>query len=373
MPEIEKCQEVQNCHCEEQQRRSNLADIALGTGLPRFSIAVEKLAMTEVEQTIFATIAYYDYFNYPLTAAEIYYYLINFEAKDQKPKTKNTNQNQKTKPPFYEIIKTLDESQDLEKLIGQKNGFCFLAGREEIIKQRLQRKKLADEKFRKSRWILKFISYLPFVRLMMISGTMALGNPYKESDLDLLVVAKSGRIWTARAIITFFALIFGKYRHAGKTKNRLCLNHYITDKSLTVDFGNLYKAQEYLNLLPVSGDLKIYQEFLVANQNWMENYVPSNRDENEPANAENLRFISQSKIFLKIKDFFEWTLGGKFGNWSERFFKKIQIFFIQKNPLSDKPKGRLRYTDDNLVFHPVLIEPEVIERFNKKMEEIVKS
>ncbi len=301
-------------------------------------------------QAIFATIAYYDYFNYPLTTVEVYQYLIKLNIR-----TFN-------KPIFFEILKTLDENESLKKVIGQKNGFYFLAGREEIIKQRLQRKKLADEKFRKSRWILKFISYLPFIRLIMISGTMAISNPYKESDIDLLVVAKPGRIWTARAIITFFALNFGKYRHAGKTKNRLCLNHYITEKSLGIDFRNLYKAQEYLNLLPVSGDLKIYQEFLAANRSWMENYVYFN----ESVHAENLRFISQSKTSLKIKYFFEWLLGGIIGDWLEKFFKKVQIFFIQKNPLSDKPKGRLRYTDDNLVFHPVLIEPEVIERFNKK-------
>lgn len=321
--------------------------------------------LNNLETSIFTTIAYYDYFNYPLTAAEIYYYIINFEVKSPSS-AKATEGKQNLKPSFFEVLKTLDESELLKKNLGRKNGFCFLKGREEIIKQRLQRKKLADEKFRKSRWILKFISYLPFIRLIMISGTMALGNPYKESDLDLLVVAKSGRIWTARAIITFFTLIFGKYRHKDKTKNRLCLNHYITEKSLGIDFGNLYKAQEYLNLLPVSGDLKIYQEFLAANRSWTENYVPSTRDENEPANAENLRFISQSKTSLKIKYFFEWLLGGIIGDWLERFFKKIQIFFIQKNPLSNQPKGRLRYTDDNLVFHPVLIEPEVIERFNKK-------
>lgn len=320
---------------------------------------------TNIERSIFATIAYYDYFNYPLTASEIYYYLINLETKDQKPKTKNTNQNQKTRPAFCEIIKTLGESQNLEKLIGQKNGFYFLRNREEIIASRIRRKKLTDQKFKKSKRILKFLSYLPFTRLVMISGSMSIGNPREESDIDLLIVVKAGRIWTARAIITFFALIFGKYRHTEKTENRLCLNHYITDKSLAIDFGNLYKAQEYLNLIPIAGDLNIYDEFFAANQSWMENYVFTDN-----GNRDNLRTFAQQEAFLKIKYFFEWLLDGKIGDMLEKTFKKIQISFIQKNPLSHRPGGRLRYADDNLVFHPVLVEREIIKKYEEKMAEM---
>ncbi len=209
---------------------------------------------------------------------------------------------------------------------------------------------------------------MPFVRLMMMSGTMAVGNPYKESDIDLLVVAKAGRIWTVRALLTFFALVFGKYRHKRQTKNRLCLNHHITDKSLAIDFGNLYKAQEYLNLIPIAGELKIYDNFLLANQKWMEKYVYCYDFDQR----ENIWTFFPQKIFLKTKRFFEWLFGKTAGDWLEKFFKKIQIFFIQKNPLSNQPEGRLRYTDDNLVFHPVLIEPEVINRFNSKLATLSK-
>lgn len=342
--------------------RDNTETRSLAANRDRVSVELSVV----FEQAIFATIAYYDYFNYPLTTVEVYQYFIKLNSKTSDVLWTSDVQ-ALNKPEFFEILKTLDENESLEKLINQKNGFYFLKGREELIEERVQKKKLTDEKFRKSRWILKFISCLPFTRLIMASGTMALGNPYNDSDIDLLVVAKSGRIWTARAIITFFAIIFGKYRHSGKTQNRLCLNHYITEKSLAIDFGNLYKAQEYLNLIPISGNLKIYNDFLAANRDWMENYVYLNK----LANAQNLRFISQSKISLKIKYFFERLLAGKFGDWLEKYFKKVQTFFIQKNPLSSQAKGRLRYTDDNLVFHPVLIEPEVTERFNKKTKEFL--
>ncbi|MDP3057465.1 MAG: hypothetical protein Q8N37_03020 [bacterium] len=346
-------------------------------------------SISNFERSIFATIAYYDYFNYPLTAGEIYQYLIKpypqchpefisgsikaekrddkilKQVQDDTEQIKNDNlkiQDDNGKLSFSEIIEILDNSTILKKTIEQKNGFYFLRGRKEMIKQRIQSKKLTDQKFKRSKWILKFISYLPFIRLIMISGSTAIGNPQKESDIDLLIVAKYGRIWTARAALTFFTLLFGVYRHTGKTENRLCLNHYITDRSLGIDFGNLYKAEEYLNLLPLSGDLNLYKKFFKENS-WIKNYTYSSSGSLE----KNLRTIPLKGVSLKIKHFFEFLLSGFVGDRFEKYFKKLQVYFIEKNPLTGSPKARIRYNDSNLVFHPVLVEPEVIGKWKEKM------
>jgi len=317
----------------------------------------------ELEQAIFAAIAYYDYFNYPLTAAEIYYYLIKEErVTGDRVSFGRPGLLLLGIPKLSEILEIFDNSAILKKTVDQKNGFYFLAGREEIIKQRIQKKKLADQKFKKIRWILRFIAYLPFIRLVMLSGSTGLGNPLKESDIDLLIVVKHGRIWTARAILTFFALVFGAYRQTGRTQNRLCLNHYLTDKSLSVDFGNLYKAEEYLNLLPLAGDLNIYREFFKKNS-WMKNYVYSASGSLE----NNLRARPPKGWPLKIKYFFEFSLSGLIGDYWEKYLKKFQVYFIEKNPLTKSPDARIRYDDNNLVFHPVLIEPEVIKEWKQKM------
>ncbi len=404
----------------------------------------------ELEQSIFATIAYYDYFNYPLTAGEIYQYLVKINPNDQisnpnqipspneqinyklqiinykqntkykiQTNIKESEQNKKSfchsersdsgvknparmcdpshsreilrqaqddniktqpntkyeisdtkqnlKPIFSEITETLDNSEKLKKTIGRKNGFYFLAGREEIIAARIQKKKLADEKLRKSKWLLKFVSLLPFIKFIAISGSMGIGNPDRKSDIDLLVVAKHDRIWITRAFLTFFALALGAYRHSDKTANRLCLNHYITDESLAIDFGNLYKAQEYLNLFPVSGDIDLYKKFINANAGWLREYIYPNL---EDAGNENLYFIRLGKISSAIKQTAEFLLAGAIGDWLENQFRKIQIYYIQKNPLTNHPHSRIRYTDDNLVFHPILVEPKIIAEWEEKMKKL---
>lgn len=345
-----------------------------------------------MEQAIFATIAYYDHFNYPLTAAEIFQYLIKTNDKKNiiaivpsidgtrgnlvtsaesagllRLRQRADSRNDSGKPAFSEILKILDNSEKLKKALGRKNGFYFLTGREEIIASRIRRKKLTDEKFksagRRTKWILHFISYIPFVRLIMASGTMALGNPGKESDIDLLIAAKHGRIWTTRALLTFFALAFGVYRHKEETENRLCFNHYITDKSLAIDFGNLYKAQEYLNLIPIAGDIKLYGEFLAANREWTKNYVWFT----DTNSISSMRTFQVGGAFLFVKKFFELVLSGKIGDIFEKMVKKFQIYFIEKNPLSSNPSARIKYTDENLVFHPILVEPEIIAEYEEKI------
>lgn len=316
------------------------------------------------EQAIFATIAYYDYFNYPLTAGEIYYYLIKLEGRGWKIEggVKGDEIVQNQKPKLAEIIEILDNSTILKKSIDQKNGFYFLRGRKEILAQRIQKKKLMDQKFKKIKWVLRFIAYLPFVRMVMLSGSMGLGNPLQGSDVDLLVVAKHGRIWTTRAIMTFFTLLFGAYRHTGKTKNRLCLNHYITDKSLGIDFGNLYKAEEYLNLLPLAGDLDIYENFFKENA-WMKDHTYSASGNLQ----KNLRTVPLKGAALKAKNFFESILIGSIGDYFEKHVKNFQVYFIERNPLTKSPHARIRYDDRNLVFHPVLVEPKVIGKWKEKM------
>ncbi len=373
---------------------------------------LQKGEKRDLEKSIFATIAYYDYFNYPLTAGEIYYYLIRLNSKSQalnpnqilnfndqfskifchsernRSEVKNLvdfetvslsngilrfaqddkerAQDNSKKPSFFEIIEILDTSETLKKFIGRKNGFYFLRGREGIIKQRIQKKKLTDQKFKKVKWILRFISYFPFVRLIMLSGSMGLGNPLKESDIDLLVVAKHGRIWTTRAILTFFTLLFGVYRHAGKTENRLCLNHYITDKSLNTNYGNLYEAEEYINLLLLMGDLSIYQEFFKKNA-WIKDYTyfASGCLEN------NLRAIPLKGVSRKMKYFFEFLFVGLVGDFFEKYMKKFQIYFIEKNPLTKNFHARIRYDDNNLVFHPIPKAPEVIGKWEERMAEFI--
>jgi hypothetical protein len=63
---------------------------------------------------------------------------------------------------------------------------------------RRQRQVLCDTKwqaFNKKTWLFK---YIPFVDVVFGGGSLALGNVNENSDFDVLILAKSGRIFSAR-------------------------------------------------------------------------------------------------------------------------------------------------------------------------------
>lgn len=357
--------------------------------------------MTGLDKSILSTIVYYDVLGMPLTGFEVWKYLVNSEEKEgsQKPlgtaeagsKEKQESQGIAMRawtdvgdffspvksPPsmrgekkrgvaLEDIISTLD-SDELRRYISQKNGFYFLKGRDNLYGQRIKRKKISDQKWKKVRRIVKWFQAIPYIKMAAISGSLAQNNAKPESDFDLLVVAKKGRIWTARALVTLAAAMLGVRRHGPKTKDRICLNHYITDESLEIKFRSLYNAQTYAHLVCIEADsrgfsTRMYADFQRANL-WIKNYLyfyPLAKNQNQ-------RFIESSQFLKFFGKFGESLLDGGAGNQLEKFFRKIQLDHIEKHPLRHKKGGRIVADDLQLEFHPDSPEKEILEKYNKKM------
>src|SRR3989344_7542350 len=152
--------------------------------------------MNDLRNSIFATILYYDVFNFPLTLAEVYKYLIN-------PKRLRLNLNQERfnlKIGAVDIIVELDNMAKVG-LIGHKNGFYFLHGQEDLYEKRIQKDKLANKKWKKFLAIAKYLQLAPYLRAVFASGSLAVNNPEPKSDFDVFVVIRSGRLYTGRLFL----------------------------------------------------------------------------------------------------------------------------------------------------------------------------
>ncbi len=310
--------------------------------------------MTEIEKAILATLAYYDIFDYPLTGFEIWRYLIcrkNFDGE---------------KIQAGDLFETLKESEFLREKISHKFGFYFLCGRGEIVEKRLWRKKLADQKWKKLKRIFKIVALVPFVRGIFVSGSLAMENSKDDSDVDIIVVAQNGRIWTVRTFMTLLTSMLGVRRHGEKTKDRICLNHYITDKSLKIPFESLYNAESYVHLVNVyDEDGKIFQEFQIEN-NWLKKYILNYKI----SELKNVRTIKRSRIFLPISKAAEFMLSGFAGKYLENIFCTIESRRIQKDPLYKKAGGRITIDNSQLEFHPDSHENFIIPEFNQRMAKL---
>jgi predicted nucleotidyltransferase len=310
--------------------------------------------MTDLEKSILATLAYYDVLERPLTGWEVFRYLIKKNLEINKDLTLN------------HILEVLENNPGLAKLISQKNGFYFLKGRQKIVKERIERQKTADQKWKKTRRMVKLLQLVPYIRLIVVSGSLAMNNPKKESDIDLLIMTKAGRIWTCRGLTTLFIHCLGQRRHGLLTEDRFCLNHYLTDQSLKVPLASLYNAQTYAHLVPLwEAEAGLYKQFQRANQ-WLKDYLVFYLQSKKGY----LRKIKPNQFFTSSRKLRESILDKKVGDALEFILKRFQARRIKKDPLTYQSGGRVVFNDEQLEFHPDSPEKGVLEKYNQRMREL---
>ena len=128
------------------------------------------------------------------------------------------------------------------KKIMEIDGFYFL--RNEIIEdfknKKKIRKKLCLDLFKSEKKLLRFLCYLPFVKLLAISGSTSHKNAQnvldKEADLDLFIVVSKSSIlilfFIIRLVFKFDNLLFNLNFKQHKTK--ICPNYRLETANLEV-------------------------------------------------------------------------------------------------------------------------------------------
>lgn len=307
--------------------------------------------MSLISKNIIATVAYYDIFEYPLTAFEIWKYLIAYG--EERPV-------QDTEIKLSDIAEGLD-SKDLEKHIGQLQGFYFLKGKDDLVEKRIRRNKISEHKFKIIRKVVWFLRFVPFVRMVAVTGRMAMKNASRESDLDLLVALKHGRIFTGRTLVTFLVHILGKRRHGNKITDRICLNYFITDRSLEIQLKDMFSSSEYSFAVPMFGS-KNFQKFQEAN-GWIRDMKPNYH----PEILANLKLVPDSDAARFSRKWGERIFSPSF---IEKGLKKWQTRRILADPRTNRSGSMIIANDNSLVFLPEPQGPKVFEQFKKNLEKL---
>lgn len=176
---------------------------------------------------------------------------------------------------------------------------------------------------------------------------MTKGTAKEKSDIDFLIIAKAGRIWTTRFLVTAFVHLTGKRRYGNKIAGRICLNRYQTDKSLEIFPHDIYHAGVFSALAPIFNVGSTYSEYRKANE-WTERDF-NLRIENKSGKVS----IKGSKILAFKRRSLEWMLKGRFGDWVEKKLSNWQRKRIIKDIRTHTaPPGRVRISDKELCFHP---------------------
>ncbi len=210
----------------------------------------------------------------------------------------------------------------------------------EALRQRL----LLDMKWQRLLRLAKWFRFAPFVDFVLAGGSMALGNVHSESDFDVLVGVREGRMFTARySLNLIFSLLRGRRLDdfQNSSPDKLCFNHFVTPATYSKPPYNDYRKRLYSNLIPIYGNPIKIDLFFRANT-WSgvnpENNLMDLRFENRKAN-----------IMIAI---IEKTLNNWLGNIiEEKIAEPIARHRLSHYLARKTDNGRVVISEKELEFH----------------------
>ena len=201
---------------------------------------------------ILHTVSYADIFDYPITIEEIHHYLIGWQTS------------------FEDVQNEVSDMMNSNNNLASDGEYYFLKGHDDIVSSRQDKNAHAATLWRQARRYGYWISHLPFVRMVGVTGSLANNNVERNSDLDYLIVTEPGFLWLCRVMIlalTRVTSLFG---------SSICPNYLLASNVLSLSERDLFTAQELARMVPVAG-IRVYHEF--RNQNsWTAEYLPNADD-----------------------------------------------------------------------------------------------
>lgn len=213
------------------------------------AVMSETQTLTIVEEKIILTLLYYDIFNYPLKAAEVFRFL---------------GTNHVTEASIEEALTGLCK----RRLIYQFGQFFSIQNNEENAAKRIRGNDLAEKATPIARRRARFIARFPFVRGVMASGSFSKGYMDQKSDLDFFIVTAPKRLWIARTLLVLYKRLFLFNSH-----KYFCVNYFIDTEHMVIDEKNLFTATELATLIPLSG-ASLYRKLQQENA-WITSMFPN--------------------------------------------------------------------------------------------------
>jgi predicted nucleotidyltransferase len=209
--------------------------------------------------------------------------------------------------------------------------------------------KLVEERWAKARRMARLLSFVPFIRFIGVTGSMARGTASEKSDIDFFIVAKKGRLFLTRGLTVLLLSLIGEYRTRDRVTGKICTNCWATDNHLTVGPKNEYVARDYSRMLPLYDPTSLYPRFLVSNS-WFRRFLK---------HQSKVTDVSQVRDYGKtVRNIGEWVFKGWIGNVFERWAKGYQTRRIKRDPRTHTDPGRVFVSDTELRFHP----PKTLDR-----------
>lgn len=291
--------------------------------------------------SIVRTILYADIFDYPLTSYEIWKWLIASKGKIT----------------FTDIASALGDKKTTGKsglfnIIEEKEGYYFLKNKKKLVTLRKNRSSCSEAKIKLAQKYTFLLRFFPCIKLVGISGGLAIKNADENDDIDLFIITQHEFIWVARfiSIIIMELLRVRRKPSSDSVKNLVCLNMFMDESSLSLlpNERDMFSAHEVVQMYPIWSRGTIYNTFLYKNR-WVQQYLlhvlPTVVVKND------MKTVNYRKsIFANPFSILQFLL------------KKIQIWHMQKRITTES------ISDTMLRFHPHDVRMKVLQEYQARMK-----
>ncbi len=260
------------------------------------------MPVSACDRAVLLTAVYADLFDFPLTMEEVFTRLVGCG--------------------FDRLAVSRSLASLTPSHLSTRDGFVFLRGRHHLVDVRLERMRRASASWAAGRRYARWLSLVPFVRMVAVSGSLAVNNANRASDVDLFCVTAARRLWIARLFIVPLSKLTRKLPRL--FSRYLCPNYVVSLDALEVEDRNLFTAHEVLQAVPLFGT-DVCETFLQRNA-WVHDVLPNLRS---PSHAS----IRWPQAPFRMKAMVEHVLGGRLGDRLNRLAYRSFVGFYRRRAL----------------------------------------
>lgn len=202
---------------------------------------------------------------------------------------------------------------------------------------------LEKELWGKVKKYIKYLKWIPSLRMVGVCNNLAFGDIDEKSDIDLFVIAKKGRLFTVRFLVTAILHVLGVRRHGNKIDGRFCLSFFVDDSSLDLKHialeNDVYLAYWVKTMKPIIDD-GVSEEFLAAN-GWIKRYFEDGTEFE----------VDKSHLIYKKKAKRSFYILGFFPFFFEHHFRRAQLRSVRGKFNRLENKSGTVISDHMLKFH----------------------
>ncbi len=177
---------------------------------------------------VLLVMAYVDQFDFPLSVAEIQQRLIKIVLSRAE-------------------VELALVSLQKKGLVEHQNQWWRLSTGQAQAQTRRHRQQLAQTKWLEVERLVKVVGWIPWIRGVAVTGSLAVSNVSAQSDIDLMLVASARRLWLSRLLVLVSVWWVGKRRTwQGKRVDGWCFNLWLDESNLGLQGKkrNIYSAYE---------------------------------------------------------------------------------------------------------------------------------